>query len=587
MLKYPAYWIAFITMFGLKIVEQQIIGDKVELIQMYTAENRLSLRCVVKGRNAVENLVFLGCPSVPTGMCRENCKNPHTAMNEHIPITTCEYKVISPHHVEVRYDLQLIQSDKPGRWWCMFRGLNSESVILKYEHPSIPKPKSITETGAPNESTKERSVSNSTHQNLQTTQALVAAEESLKLEMSFEMFIMIVSFATLSIVFNILFFIRCCAINRYLRKLHEGYPRIRWADLLLCVDKPRKPPPKPRADYIRIPNSYVSANPYDVRSGTMKTCSPVLIHGPRTTSPIPFYPTAASAPYYLRSLKPISPELSLKGSSDMVYDEVHNSVYTTLDPVGESPEGSQFPPVRLTPDGRSWVYARARQTGDPNGQPRLLNTPALQYDAVRAAAYLQQATACPNLVTSNKPKLAELHSLESSTSVDDKISKKDVKYSSKRLVTPLPLTPSQVNPTRSRQPKSFGLDTLDDVKRIESELASDIPEDISSASKTKSGQKLDACRSSKARQETNKPSANSQGAEGDRRISYFDNVSLLNNAERGNEKKQLSRGSSSREASEHWLSSKTRNLLKHDAKDYLEDWALSEHDTENKSQGNK
>lgn len=50
--------------------------NRVQITQLYERKNMLRLRCDARGPNASESLVLLGCPSVETGFCRENCISP-------------------------------------------------------------------------------------------------------------------------------------------------------------------------------------------------------------------------------------------------------------------------------------------------------------------------------------------------------------------------------------------------------------------------------------------------------------------------------------------------------------------------------
>nr|CAH8875440.1 unnamed protein product [Trichobilharzia regenti] len=322
---------------------QDVDDDYVELTQLINNENQIRLRCDAKSQDSIESLILLSCPLSKTGVCRENCINPcpvnesSAICNEAVTlaIPKCIYRSMSNNHIQIEYVIQLNAINEKGMWWCTFRGKRSNSVELDSHTPEERK-------------TVATSNGNIYSNNLEINNKYENTMDGITyFDISPNLIQLIIGLVGVSVAFNIFFFIRCYAVNNYLKNLYIGHPRNNCLDQLLCIDQPRKSKPtkqKTRLNYLQSMSPPETPKLPSVKQSaiTAKTNSSNTQHLSyfKSIPPSPvIYPSSQTQytkdPYTQNQYYPKNPfhtpTVNHKAPSlEFIYDEVHNSVYTTL-----------------------------------------------------------------------------------------------------------------------------------------------------------------------------------------------------------------------------------------------------------------
>ncbi|CAH8637066.1 unnamed protein product [Heterobilharzia americana] len=426
-----------------------IDADHVELTQLINNENQVRLRCDAKSSDAVESLILLSCPLTKTGVCRENCINPcpvnesSTICNEAVTlaIPKCIYRSMASDHIQIEYVIQLTAINEKGLWWCTFRGKRSNTVELD----SYNSQQKVT-----------TSSTNLLSNNIEIPKKYdsTTVDITTYVDISPNLVHLIIGLIGVSIAFNIFFFIRCFAVNNYLKNLHIGHPRNNCLDQLLCIDQPRKTmsaTPKARLNYIQnmspsetpklmtklssVTATTTTTNVQQWESPDLMTMtmiksnqSPTVYHKAKSNSSSPVVHSVSSHPYqrlqqqqqqlqqqqnlqpqfqkeaYLHqqyySRNPMyAPMASHKAPSlEFIYDEVHNSVYTTLSSQPNDQEKMKQE-TKLTDstfgavyDGSHWLVDHSGQIYVPYAQitpkPRRILLSNVQYSTIKKSDML-------------------------------------------------------------------------------------------------------------------------------------------------------------------------------------------------------
>ncbi|CAH8677983.1 unnamed protein product [Schistosoma haematobium] len=337
-----------------------IANDHIELTQLISNDNQIRIRCDAKSRNTVESLILLSCPLSKTGVCRENCINPcpvnetSTICNDAVTlaIPKCIYRSMSNDHIQIEYLIHLNAINEKGQWWCTFRGKRSNSIELDSYHIQ----QKLTTT------------------NMKTVNKYdTVIDITTPIDISPNLIQLIIGLVGVSIAFNIFFFVRCFTVKNYLKNLHIGHSRNNCLDQLLCIDQPRKLSPKTRLNYIQhvspsetpkltvklsttVTTTISTTNeqwtePINLMTMTHNNHSPFVYHKSNSipSSPTTNYPILHQNPlqytqqysglpqnsFYSKypmhnSFINPNPNPNNNGSSmEFIYDEVHNSIYTT------------------------------------------------------------------------------------------------------------------------------------------------------------------------------------------------------------------------------------------------------------------
>ncbi|KAF7258846.1 hypothetical protein EG68_04104 [Paragonimus skrjabini miyazakii] len=360
------------------LLHDQSPDEQVELTLTFTEKNQLLLRCYVKDVDVNSSLVLLSCPVVSTGVCLENCitpcpiirGRPNCSLNAYSPINSCKYELISDRHVKLEYQIVLNPKTVPGDWGCMFRGKRSNSVYLEYQLPhNTPEPldnsqKTITSLAV------QGVISNSAVKTNRTKRF------DLLTKVPMDLLYLILAFTGVSLMFNIWFFVRCLMIKNYLRKLQRGEPRSFCFDQFCCVDKPRFPTVERHPlKYTHVPELQSHFPAYGTNSTwthhgptqtVLRPSSPIFVQSQLRPSTRPFFSVPRSTPMTFH--RPALHPNSTKDNSETVYDEVHNSVYTTVNPLGRNLRMKHFMPGLTTPDGQKWMLAPSGQFYLPHNE---------------------------------------------------------------------------------------------------------------------------------------------------------------------------------------------------------------------------
>ncbi|XP_018655652.1 hypothetical protein Smp_163930 [Schistosoma mansoni] len=260
-------------------------------------------------------------------------------------------------HIQIEYLIHLNAINEKGQWWCTFRGKRSNSVELD----SYNIQQKLTTT-----------IHKSNLTNMKTVNKYeTVIDITTPIDISPNLIQLIIGLVGVSIAFNIFFFIRCYTVKNYLKNLHIGHSRNNCLDQLLCIDQPRKLTPKTRLNYIQhvsppetpkvtvkspttVATTIATTNEQWVEPTNMMTMihnnpSPFVYHKSNSipSSPIANYPILRQNQLQYTSQYPSLPQNSSyskypmhnslmnpnnnnNGSSmEFIYDEVHNSVYTT------------------------------------------------------------------------------------------------------------------------------------------------------------------------------------------------------------------------------------------------------------------
>ncbi|CAH8631883.1 unnamed protein product [Dicrocoelium dendriticum] len=356
-------------------------GDSVELTLTYTDRNRLRLRCDAKGIGAKESLVLLDCPLVHTGVCRQNCLSPcpiidgvpNCRWNAGSPIKSCRQTNGSADRVTFEYDIELSSAVKSGHWRCMFRGRSSNSVRLEYQpletitvesFPAVvPKPLTMTNASSALDAA---TLNQDVHSGLQL---------EFVTHLPLEVLLFILTLACISIMFNLWFMIRCFRMKLHLRTAIDGPPKCGWLDQIACLH----PPVKWGERYFMTEarTGYIPAN-HVIYPDTNSLLTQTRVYGiaqcNTLTTGTPYVPSANAS--ITGTALSRTARIGIKHQSDAVYDEVHNSVYSSSlnGPGGRrGVEHIQQAPTLLTSDGQEWMLDTSGQFYLPYG----LQVPAI------------------------------------------------------------------------------------------------------------------------------------------------------------------------------------------------------------------
>ncbi|KAF5405999.1 hypothetical protein PHET_00503 [Paragonimus heterotremus] len=195
-------------------------------------------------------------------------------------------------------------------------------------------------------------------------------------KMPMDLFFLILAFTGVSLVFNVWFFVRCLMVTNYLRKLQRGEPRSFCFDQFCCVDKPRIPTfERYPLKYTRVPEiqshfpdhcTNSTWTPHGPTQTVLRPSSPIFVQSQLRPSTRPFVPVPRSTP--LTFCRPTLHPNTMKDNSETLYDEVHNSVYTTVNPVGQNLRMKHFMPGLTTSDGQKWMLAPSGQFYLPHNE---------------------------------------------------------------------------------------------------------------------------------------------------------------------------------------------------------------------------
>ncbi|CAH8662327.1 unnamed protein product [Schistosoma guineensis] len=383
-----------------------IDNDHIELTQLISNDNQIRIRCDAKSRNTVESLILLSCPLSKTGVCRENCINPcpvnetSTICNDAVTlaIPKCIYRSMSNDHIQIEYLIHLNAINEKGQWWCTFRGKRSNSIELDSYHIQ----QKLTTT------------------NMKTVNTYdTVIDITTPIDISPNLIQLIIGLVGVSIAFNIFFFVRCFTVKNYLKNIHIGHSRNNCLDQLLCIDQPRKLSPKTRLNYIQhvspsetpkltvklsttVTTTISTTNeqwtePINLMTMTHDNHSPFVYHKSNSipSSPTTNYPILHQNPLqytqqysglpqnsfyskYPMHNSFINPNPNNNGSSmEFIYDEVHNSIYTTTNSQPSDHEKrkdttkfQKFPnnTVRTVYDIGDWLVDKSGQIYIPYAQ---------------------------------------------------------------------------------------------------------------------------------------------------------------------------------------------------------------------------
>ncbi|CAH8874725.1 unnamed protein product [Trichobilharzia szidati] len=345
---------------------QDIDDDYVELTQLINNENQIRLRCDAKSQDSIESLILLSCPLSKTGVCRENCINPcpvnesSAICNEAVTlaIPKCIYRSMSNNHIQIEYVIQLNAINEKGMWWCTFRGKRSNSVELDSHTPEERK-------------TVATSSGNIYSNNLEINNKYENTVDGIT----------------------------------YFENLYIGHPRNNCLDQFLCIDQPRKPKPtkqKTRLNYLqtmsppetpKLPavkqssitaktnnsntQQYASHDVLPMMNMLHNKPSPLVYHTSKSIPPSPvIYPSSQTQytkdPYTQHQYYPKNPfhtpTVNHKAPSlEFIYDEVHNSVYTTLNsPTNDQEKIKQN--TKQNDNSVGTVFNGSHWLVDPSGQ---------------------------------------------------------------------------------------------------------------------------------------------------------------------------------------------------------------------------
>ncbi|KAG5453220.1 hypothetical protein CSKR_110740 [Clonorchis sinensis] len=344
--------------------------DSIELTLSHTGRNRVKMRCDARGLNVKDSLIMLSCPSVVTGVCQENCVHPCPIIqgspsclpNFTTPIKKCERNLLSNSHMRIDYDIELNSPNSVGHWRCMFRGKTSNAVYLDYQPPEEKK-----EEQDGNSDNAEQDEVNSTDVDVDSKEEKGMRPGDLNefdvgdfgARLSTETLVLILAVLSLSMASNFLLCICCGVIKRYIRNLHKGEPRDFCLDHMLCLKMSRPPRGRLCAEYnlLREPTSYYHGTGF---STVVNPSSPIFVQHHLRGQSNALLPLS---PLTVRNFFPMSPRPNPKYQRETVYDEVHNSVYTTLSSPArvEQPKQVMATPKFETPDGRRWILDPTNQ----------------------------------------------------------------------------------------------------------------------------------------------------------------------------------------------------------------------------------
>ncbi|OON19502.1 hypothetical protein X801_04631 [Opisthorchis viverrini] len=145
----------------------------------------------------------------------------------------------------------------------------------------------------------------------------------------------------------------------FARNLRKGEPRDFCLDHMLCLRMSRPPRGHLCAEYnlLREPASYCHGTGF---STVVNPSSPIFVQHHLRGQSNALLPLS---PLTVRNFFPMSPRPTPKYQHETVYDEVHNSVYTTLNSPArvEQPKQVTSTPKFETLDGRRWIL-------DPSSQ---------------------------------------------------------------------------------------------------------------------------------------------------------------------------------------------------------------------------
>ncbi|KAH8869246.1 hypothetical protein KSF78_0004286 [Schistosoma japonicum] len=357
--------------------------DQIELTQLINNEKQIRLRCDAKSRNARDSLILLSCPLSRTGVCRQNCINP-CLVNETssvcsdavtLAIPKCIYRSMANDHIQIEYVIHLDAINEKGQWWCIFRGKRSNFVELdSYYHFQ--------------QKTTIRSQYNQTN-NLKTINRYdTIVDITTEIDISSNLIQLIIGLVGISIAFNIFFFARCFAVRNYLKNLHIGHSRNYCLDQLLCIDQPRKLSLNTtRINHIQHINSLETPKIVKKSSTTLEQtittttmlneqqwCESINII---YKSPIQQQQQQQQSTYYSKYPTLHNSIGNHNGSSmEFIYDEVHNSVYTTLNNQSSDYEKNKEMmfqkrvnnTIRTVYDAGDWLVDRSGQIYVPYAQ---------------------------------------------------------------------------------------------------------------------------------------------------------------------------------------------------------------------------
>ncbi|TGZ56743.1 hypothetical protein CRM22_010101 [Opisthorchis felineus] len=322
--------------------------DSIELTLSHTGRNRVKMRCDARGLNVKDSLIMLSCPSVVTGVCQENCVHPCPIIqgspsclpNFTTPIKNCDRNLLSNSHMRIDYDIELDSPNSVGHWRCMFRGKTSNAVYLDYHLP---------------EEKNEEQDGNSNKMEVASADADVDSRKEKGMRPDDLKEFDLGNFGN----------------------LHKGEPRDFCLDHMLCLKMSRLPRRRLCAEYnpLREATSYYQGTGF---SNVVNPSSPIFVQHHLRGQPNALLPLS---PLTVRNFFPMSPRPTQKYQRETVYDEVHNSVYTTLSSSArvEQPKQLMATPKFETPDGQRWILDSSSQFYLPYAHSTTPPTTATNY----------------------------------------------------------------------------------------------------------------------------------------------------------------------------------------------------------------
>ncbi|KAA3674958.1 uncharacterized protein DEA37_0011373, partial [Paragonimus westermani] len=164
-------------------------------------------------------------------------------------------------------------------------------------------------------------------------------------------------------------------------KLQRGQPRSYCFDQFCCVDKPRtSPSERYPLKYTRVPEVQSHFHAYNANSTwtahgsdqtILRPSPPIFVQSQLRPSVRPFVPLSQSTPLAFR--RPTQQPDTSKDNSETLYDEVHNSIYTTVNPLERNLRSKTLrdrivTPGLTTPDGQKWMLAPSGQFYLPHSE---------------------------------------------------------------------------------------------------------------------------------------------------------------------------------------------------------------------------